>query len=76
VIVFGRKRAKPQADTCGRGNLALAPPGTVYDVPPATGPRLFQKIEPTEVELQRMLTNSPLRIHAGAADGLGAQDLS
>jgi tRNA1(Val) A37 N6-methylase TrmN6 len=63
VVVFGKKRAKPQADAWGRGNLAHAPPGTVYDVPPATGPRLFQKVEPTEVELRRMLTNSPLRTH-------------
>jgi hypothetical protein len=54
---------KAQADSWGRGNLALAPPGTVYDLPAASGPRVFEKVEPTELELQRMLTLSPLRSH-------------
>jgi len=35
---------------------------TILD-PPGTGPKVFQKIEPTEPELQRMLAQSPLRSH-------------
>lgn len=66
VIVFGRKRAKPHAETWSRQaswDQALAPPGFVYDLPPASGPRVFEKVEPTELELQRMLATSPLRSH-------------
>jgi tRNA1(Val) A37 N6-methylase TrmN6 len=64
VVVFGHKRAKPQVDTASRQwDSALAPPGFVYDIPPATGPRFFQKVEPTEPELQQMLATSPLRSH-------------
>src|SRR5207249_8985122 len=31
-----------------------------------TGPRVFQKVEPTEPELQRLLAGSPLRSHLTA----------
>jgi uncharacterized methyltransferase DUF6094 len=64
VIVFGRKRTKPQAETWDRQSSwesIQVPPGFVYDIPPGTGPRIFQKFEPTEPELQRMLARSPLR---------------
>ena len=37
--------------------------GFRYQIPVGTGPRLFQKIEPTESELRRMLTDSPLRAY-------------
>jgi hypothetical protein len=66
VIVFGRKRAKPQAEAWSRTNCwrgVQAPAGFVYDILPGTGPRIFQKVEPTEPELQGMLANSPLRSH-------------
>ncbi len=65
VIVFARKRAKPLAEGWGQSSRdqALSPPGIVYDVPPAFGPRVFLKVEPTEAELQKMLLNSPLRTH-------------
>src|SRR5262249_24307677 len=64
VIVFGRKRPRPRGDSyADPASLALAPPAFVYDLPPATGPRIFQKIEPIEPELQRMLASSSLRTH-------------
>jgi hypothetical protein len=43
-----------------------APPGFVYHLPAGAGPRVFQKVEPTESELQRMLRSSPLRAHLAA----------
>src|SRR4029453_2784769 len=69
VIVFGRKRAKPQAQHWGRScwDQAQAPGGFVYDLPPASGPRVFEKSEPTEIELRQMLTNSPLQTHLNLA---------
>ncbi len=67
VIVFGQKRAKPQADPYGlhrpSWESVLAPEGFIYRIPPGTGPRVFQKIEPTEPEVQRLLAHSPLRAH-------------
>lgn len=68
LIVFGHKRARPRVDqhglTCRSSWEAVAaPPSFRYHIPPGTGPRVFQKVEPTEAELQRMLANSPLRTH-------------
>lgn len=64
VIVFGLKRPNPEAD---RGDSLTswgtteAPASFRYHIPAGTGPRRFEKIEPTEPELQRMLAGSPLR---------------
>jgi hypothetical protein len=65
VIVFGHKRPKPQADRWGSAawESALAPEGFVYQIPAGLGPRAFQKVEPTEPELQGMLARSQLRAH-------------
>lgn len=67
VIVFGQKRTRLQVDPYGSNRVSWesvqAPQGFVYPIPPGTGPRVFQKIEPTESELQRMLAQSPLRSH-------------
>src|SRR5213078_269087 len=40
-----------------------APRHFLYQIPAGTGPRIFEKVEPTEPELQRLLANSPLRSH-------------
>jgi hypothetical protein len=71
VIVFGHKRARPTADPWDADaerawESALAPPGFRYRIPPGTGPRVFQKVEPTEAELRRLLAASPLRPHLTA----------
>jgi len=68
VVVFGHKRSRPQAPQKGvsesqRWQATLAPDGFRYVIPPGSGPRVFEKVEPTEPELQRMLENSPLRLH-------------
>jgi hypothetical protein len=69
VLVFGHKRLKPEATPYGRAKSwesVQAPGGFVYHIPPGTGPRIFQKVEPTEPELQQMLARSPLRNHLSA----------
>jgi hypothetical protein len=71
VVVFGHKRLKPEVSpyAYARGKSwesVLAPAGFVYHIPPGTGPRVFQKVEPTEPELQQMLARSPLRTHLSA----------
>lgn len=66
VIVFGHKRQRPDADRTGSlssWNTAQAPNDFRYRIPPGAGPRRFEKTEPTESELQRMLADSPLRSH-------------
>jgi hypothetical protein len=68
VVVFAQKRSRPASDRRGVSHSpswesVQAPPGFVYPIPSGTGPRVFQKIEPTETELQRMLAQSPLRAH-------------
>ncbi len=68
VVVFGCKRSRPAGERPGsdaeRSWPAIqAPRGFVYSIPPGSGPRLFQKAEPTEPELQRLLAQSPLRSH-------------
>ena len=56
VIVFGHKRLRPQADQLASPSWesVCAREGFVYRIPPGSGPKVFQKIEPTEPELQRM----------------------
>jgi len=65
VVVFGHKRAKPKVDepgSCWRAwESARAPKDFFYHIPSGNGPKIFQKLEPTESELQRMVTKSPLR---------------
>jgi hypothetical protein len=62
VIAFGQKCVRPR----GRERESLsweaaqAPKGFVYSIPAGPGPRIFQKIEPTEPELQYLLAHSPL----------------
>lgn len=66
VIVFGQKRTRPEADQFQNRNaweFSQAPPGYRYQIPTSNGPRLFQKIQPTEAELERMLRGSSLRSH-------------
>src|SRR5688500_14367475 len=45
------------------GWKAQAPPDFLYHIPAGPGPKVFQKVEPTEPELRRMLAQSPLRAH-------------
>lgn len=66
VIVFGHKRSRPEVDRNGFNSVKAwesvqAPGNFCYRIPPGNGPRVFQKVEPTEPELQRMLAGSPLR---------------
>jgi len=66
VIVFGHKRSRPEVGrTTGwkAWESVQAPQGFHYRIPPGDGPRVFQKVQPTEPELQRMLNGSPLRSH-------------
>lgn len=66
VVVFGHKRSRPDADRTGTlssWDAAQAPSDFRYQIPPGAGPRRFEKTEPTEPELQRMLAGSPLRSH-------------
>jgi hypothetical protein len=66
VIVFGHKRSRPEVDrtsTQKAWESIQAAKGFRYQIPPGNGPRLFQKVQPTEPELERMLIGSPLRSH-------------
>lgn len=66
VIVFGHKRHRWDADRTGTQSswdAAQSPNDFRYRIPTGTGPRRFEKTEPTEPELQRMLADSPLRSH-------------
>jgi hypothetical protein len=65
VIVFGQKRRQLRAEPWGSSSWSSvqAPRGFLYRIPPGPGPRLFQKVEPTESELQHLLAQSPLRSH-------------
>ena len=68
VIVFGCKRARRRGDEDSRSSWdsVQAPRGFLYRIPTGAGPRTFQKVEPTELEFQRMLARSPLRSHLTA----------
>lgn len=65
VIVLGHKRRRPVADEqvvrWKAWESIQAPAGFVYQLPAADGPKLFEKVEPTESEIQAMLATSPLR---------------
>jgi len=71
VVVFGHKRSRIEAS--GSRSVCWAsvqaPEHFVYQIPASNGPRVFEKIEPTELELRRMLANSPLRAHLKAPPG-------
>jgi hypothetical protein len=66
VIVIGHKRLSLEVNR-GTSQIAWAsvqaPAGFRYRIPSGNGPRRFEKLEPTESELQRMLAGSPLRSH-------------
>src|SRR4051794_9817663 len=59
VIVFGKKRARPLLNHPSW----QVTPRTVYSIPLGNGPKVFEKVQPTEPELERMLASSPLRTH-------------
>lgn len=64
VVVFGHKRIRPEADRVlgwKAWESVQAATGFRYQFPSSNGPRLFQKVEPTETEWQRLLAGSPLR---------------
>ena len=66
VIVFGHKRSRLSVDQDESTRVEAwdsvwAPRGFCYQIPPGSGPRTFQKVEPTEPELERLLAASPLR---------------
>jgi hypothetical protein len=67
VIVLGHKRKQPLRRDDGprwkAWETVQAPEGLRYRIPEANPPRVFEKVEPTEAELQRMLMNSLLRKH-------------
>jgi hypothetical protein len=71
VVVFAHKRPRlmARADHQGREpswDAVQAPKGFVYWIPHGDGPRVFQKVEPTERELRHMLARSPLRTYLTA----------
>jgi hypothetical protein len=68
VVVFGHKRVRLEGRAAGSlgWESAQAPAYFVYNIPPGPGPRIFEKVEPTEPELQGMLAQSPLREHLTA----------
>lgn len=68
VIVFGQKRTKlvPEPERIKDWEAwesVQAPKGFRYQIPEGNGPRVFQKIQPTEPELSQMFVGSPLRLH-------------
>lgn len=72
VIVFGHKRTRPNLDRAGAHRstwkTVQAPKDFTYRIPPGAGPRTFQKVEPTERELEWMLACSRLRAHLAAPE--------
>jgi hypothetical protein len=75
VIVLGHKRARllgdrPEATSRRTWDSVLAPATFRYRLPEGNGPRLFLQVEPTEVQLQRLLARSPLRSHLKAPPSL------
>lgn len=43
-----------------RWEAASTPEGFRFHIPRGDGPRVFEKVEPTEIELHRIIKNSPL----------------
>jgi hypothetical protein len=65
VIVLGHKRARPQGNPWDNipWEFVRAPEGFRYRIPAGAGPRVFEKVQPTEPELRDLLAQSPLRVH-------------
>ena len=68
VIVLGHKRSRLEAEPdrlkdWQAWESVQAPRGFRYRIPEGSGPRVFQKVQPTEPELHQMLVGSPLRLH-------------
>jgi hypothetical protein len=61
VIVLAVKRQKPVERW--ESVEDLAPPETVYAIPPGTAPKRFEKTELTDLEFRRALAASPLQAH-------------
>lgn len=66
VIVLGHKRKRLDAEPDRLKDWQVwdsiqAPKGFRYRIPEGNGPRVFQKVQPTEPELEGMLVGSPLR---------------
>jgi hypothetical protein len=68
VVVFGHKRLRVEAAGYGTVDWSSVqePAHFIYHLPYGNGPRVFEKVEPTERELQRMLAQSALREHLTA----------
>jgi predicted RNA methylase len=65
VVVSGQKRLRVHSDTATWQSM-LTTEDFVYRIPSSSGPRYFEKLEPTETELQCLLATSPLRTHLTA----------
>ena len=72
VIVLGHKRKRLDAEPDRLKDWQVwesiqAPKGFRYRIPEGNGPRVFQKVQPTEPELEGMLVGSPLRSYSEIA---------
>ncbi len=68
VIVLGHKRKRLDAEPdrlkdWQAWESVQAPKSFRYRIPEGDGPRVFQKVQPTEPELRQRLVGSPLRLH-------------
>lgn len=65
VVVLGHKRRRPVVEDASNRRRAWesdqAPFGFIYHLPTSVGPKVFEKVEPTESEVQQMFATSPLR---------------
>ncbi|MFO0804623.1 MAG: DUF6094 domain-containing protein [Gemmataceae bacterium] len=70
VLVLGHKRSRPSITQTGINHshwqAAQAPTGFKYQLPSGEGPQAFEKTEPTESELRRLIGTSPLTRHLKA----------
>ena len=73
VVVLAHKRSRLQVsrENPASWDSIQAPRGFIYRIPPCAGPRVFQKVEPTAPELERMLAGSPLRSYLAAPVATG-----
>lgn len=67
TILLGCKRKQPKANDYG-GHIwdwleKWMDSKIIYKLPPGNRPQQFRKLEPTDSELARMVTQSPLRFH-------------
>jgi hypothetical protein len=60
MLIVGNRRADPVDCWETIPIRDLANPGRTWTIPPAKGPRVFAKTEPTALELERLLAKSPL----------------